>query len=90
VDSRFQNLSAPLKYEAFLVKGVSRQSILKPLHAQQRLSKQNFKLGDRVIYVLDSGVVPLAAKGTVVGLQEGFLDILFDHTFMGGLDLDGR
>ena len=55
-----------------------------------RLHTQTFKLGDRVVYALESGVVPLGFRGTVVGVQETIIDVVFDSTFMGGNNLDGR
>jgi 5'-3' exoribonuclease 1 len=73
---------------------IPRQALLKPSDAQWRLSTQKFMLGDRVIYVADSGRVPIASKGTVVGLtqtvRETFLDVVFDVTFMSGTSLGDR
>lgn len=74
--------------------GIPRQALLKPSDAQWRLGAQKFLLGDRVIYVADSGRVPIASKGTVVGLtqttRETFLDVVFDVTFMSGTSLGDR
>ena len=63
---------------------------MKPSHARYRLNHQEYSLGDRVIYCLDSGSVPIAIKGTVVGLEGIYVEVLFDSSFMGGLDLGGR
>ncbi|BGP46515.1 exonuclease II Exo2 [Rhodotorula kratochvilovae] len=72
------------------IRGIPRQSILKPAHAPGRLRDQQFTLGDRVITVADTGAVPLSAKGVVVGIQAGFIDVVFDVQFMGGTTLGGR
>jgi len=74
--------------------GIPRNALLKPSDAQWRLGSQRFTLGDRVIYVADSGKVPIASKGTVVGLtqttRETWLDVVFDVSFMSGTSLGGR
>jgi 5'-3' exoribonuclease 1 len=74
--------------------GIPRQALLKPSDAQWRLGGQRFVLGDRIIYVADSGKVPIASKGTVVGLtqttRETWLDIVFDVSFMSGTSLGDR
>lgn len=74
--------------------GIPRSALLKPSDAQWRLGGQNFHLGDRVIYTADSGKVPIASKGTVVGLtqtsREVWLDIVFDVSFMSGNTLGDR
>ncbi|KAF5348594.1 hypothetical protein D9756_009692 [Leucocoprinus leucothites] len=65
-------------------------AILKPEHAASRLENQKFALGDRVRMVRNSGPVPLAAKGVVVGHDENSIDVLWDEPFMLGTMLDGR
>lgn len=45
------------------VNGVPRNSLLKPSDAEHRLSHQRFALGDRIVYIQDSGRVPIASKG---------------------------
>jgi len=74
--------------------GVPRHGLLKPTDAQWRLGGQKYNLGDRVIYVADSGKVPIASKGTVVGLtrtaRETWLDVVFDVSFMSGTSLGDR
>ena len=76
------------------INGAPRNALLKPSDAEQRLSHQNFRLGDRVVYVQDSGRVPIATRGTVVGKtrtpRTTMLDIVFDVTFMSGTSLEGR
>jgi 5'-3' exoribonuclease 1 len=71
-----------------------RSALLKPSDSQHRLGNQRFGLGDRIIYTADSGKVPIASKGTVVGLtqtiRETWLDIVFDVSFMSGTSLGDR
>lgn len=71
-----------------------RNAILKPSDAEQRLSHQKFQLGDRIVYVQDSGKVPIAARGTVVGKSRTarvtLLDIVFDIEFISGTSLGER
>lgn len=72
------------------LKGLPRGALLKPSHAVGRLQGQHFALGDRVVTVTDAGTVPTSSKGTVVGIQVGFLDVLFDVQFIGGTTLGDR
>jgi len=76
------------------INGAPRNALLKPSDAEQRLSHQNFRLGDRVVYVQDSGRVPIATRGTVVGKtrtpRTTMLDVVFDVTFMSGTSLEDR
>ncbi|KAF2801589.1 uncharacterized protein BDZ99DRAFT_219638 [Mytilinidion resinicola] len=76
------------------LKGVPRSALLKPSDAEQRVGNQKFYLGDRVVYVQDSGRVPIGQRGTVVGLtrtsRTTLLDIVFDTTFMSGTTLGER
>ena len=74
--------------------GVPRNALLKPADAEQRLGNQTFTLGERIMYTQDSGKVPIAARGTVVGLtrtaRQTLLDVVFDIAFMGGTSLNDR
>ena len=76
------------------INGAPRNALLKPSDAEQRLSHQRFSLGDRVVYVQDSGRVPIATRGTVVGKtrtsRTTLLDVVFDVTFMSGTSLEDR
>ena len=76
------------------INGAPRNALLKPSDAEQRLSHQQFRLGDRVVYVQDSGRVPIATRGTVVGKtrtpRTTMLDVVFDVTFMSGTSLEDR
>ena len=74
--------------------GVPRHAILKPADAEQRLGQQHFVIGDRVVYVQDTGKVNIGASGTVVGMtQTGrawLLDLVMDFTYMSGTTLNDR
>ncbi|KAL3422909.1 exonuclease kem1 [Phlyctema vagabunda] len=76
------------------LKGVPRNALMKPSDAEHRLGNQKFRLGDRVVYVQDSGRVPIATRGTVVGISRTprttLLDVVFDLTFMSGTSLGDR
>ncbi|KAG8703633.1 hypothetical protein FRC08_002716 [Ceratobasidium sp. 394] len=73
-----------------MVQGVPRQALLKPDHAVYRLQNQKFTLGDRVVMVQNTGGVPLAAKGVVIGLAPTLLDVIWDVPFINGTTLQGR
>ena len=76
------------------MRSVPRHALLKPSDAEQRLGGQRFTLGDRIVYVQDSGRVPIASRGTVVGITKTprmtMLDVLFDYSFMSGTSLGDR
>ncbi|KAJ5469989.1 hypothetical protein N7530_007346 [Penicillium desertorum] len=76
------------------VRGVPRSALLRPADVEHRLGNQTFRLGDRVVYAQDSGKVPIATRGTVVGLTRTsralLLDVVFDVSFMSGTTLGGR
>ncbi|KAI0883336.1 exoribonuclease 1 [Annulohypoxylon maeteangense] len=82
------------KHDRKKLKGVPRSALLNPKDAEQRLGNQQFSLGDRVVYVQASGKVPIASRGTVVGIStvgnHHMLDILCDNAFMNGTTLGGR
>ncbi|RCH92340.1 hypothetical protein CU098_000601, partial [Rhizopus stolonifer] len=52
-------------FKKVVIRGVPRKVLLKPADAEVRLNYQTFSLGDRVVYVCDTGFVPLGNKGTV-------------------------
>ena len=87
-------LDPPGKGQNKKINGAPRNALLKPSDAEQRLSHQQFSLGDRIVYVQDSGRVPIATRGTVVGKtrtsRTTLLDVLFDVTFMSGTTLEDR
>lgn len=74
------------------IQGIPRQAVLKPAHAIYRLQGQQFKLGDRVLMVVEAsaGGVPLAMKGVAVGIGIRDMDVVWDVAFMGGETLNGR
>jgi len=81
---------SPSSIKKVMIKGIPRQAVLKPSHAQYRLQNQSFSLGDRVVMVQDTGGVPLAAKGVVISLNSGTIDVVWDCSFMSGTSLQGR
>ena len=76
------------------IKAVPRNALLKPSDVEHRLGNQRFTVGDRIVYVQDSGRVPIATRGTVVGMTRTprtvLLDVVFDVTFMSGTTLNDR
>lgn len=76
------------------IRGVPRSALLRPSDVEQRLGNQSFKIGDRVVYAQDSGKVPIATRGTVVGITRTpralLLDVVFDISFMSGTTLGDR
>ncbi|CAG8495278.1 4885_t:CDS:10, partial [Ambispora gerdemannii] len=79
-----------LKYKQVRIQNIPRHALLKPSHASTRLQDQKFSLGDRVVFVQDSGSVPIAAKGTIVGIERHNIDVVFDSSFMSGSTLGDR
>ncbi|RCI08159.1 hypothetical protein L249_6226 [Ophiocordyceps polyrhachis-furcata BCC 54312] len=74
--------------------GVPRSAILKPSDAELVLGNQKFSLGDRVTFVAAAGKVPIASRGTVVGISRTatalLLDVVWDMSFMSGTTLGER
>ncbi|KAJ3187980.1 hypothetical protein HDU85_006373 [Gaertneriomyces sp. JEL0708] len=89
VDDVYQR-AGELKFKKVLISNVPRPAVLLPSHGKHRLSNQQFDLGDRVVYTRDSGSVPIGLRGTVIAIEGPALDVVFDHTFMGGSSLGGR
>ncbi|KAI8388238.1 exoribonuclease 1 [Radiomyces spectabilis] len=79
-----------VEFKKVVIRRIPRNVLMRPAEAETRLGGQEFRLGDRIVYALDSGAVPFAAKGTVVGVQEKVVDVVMDTPFMAGKDLDGR
>ena len=88
-----QNM-ATLQSNPKMIKGVPRHALLNPTDAEHHIGTQRFSLGDRVVYVLSSGRVPIASRGTVVGMTRTsrltLLDVVFDAGFMSGTSLGER
>ncbi|KAI6783006.1 alkaline phosphatase d [Emericellopsis cladophorae] len=76
------------------MRGVPRTALLKPADAELVLGNQKFVLGDRVCFVAGSGKVPIATRGTVVGISRTatalLLDVVWDTSFMSGTTLNER
>ena len=76
------------------VKGIPRTAVFNPSKGFLLMRKQFFELGDRVLYALDSGKVPLFSKGTVVGVRsfeaKVLLQVVFDEVVLTGNRFDGR
>ncbi|KAF8648106.1 hypothetical protein AX16_006403 [Volvariella volvacea WC 439] len=87
---RIHKAHASLIQKRVSFKNITRQAVLKPSHAGYWLLNQTFALGDRVVMVRDSGSVPLATKGVVVGINSKTIDVIWDSTFISGDTLDGR
>ncbi len=66
------------------------RAVVKPEHAIYRLQNQKFDLGDRVVMVQESGSVPLAAQGVVIGLNAKSIDVVWDVPFISGTTLNSR
>ncbi|MBW0465257.1 hypothetical protein O181_004972 [Austropuccinia psidii MF-1] len=88
--SQFSAGRIPENMKQAVIRNVPRNVLLKPAHAEERLHDQTFELGDRVTMVSDRGTVPISAKGTVVGVTEKFIEVVFDGPFIGGTDLSNR
>lgn len=73
---------------------VPREAIFNPRESFGLLRTQRFSLGDRVVYIQDSGKVPLFSKGTVVGYTTLGLNlsvqVLFDNEIVAGNTFGGR
>lgn len=72
------------------VDGVPRHAVLKPAHAEYRLQHQQFAIGDRVVMAKDSGSVPLATRGVVIGINVKTLDVVWDALFTSGSTLGNK
>lgn len=89
-----QVFAASADFEVKKMRGVPRTALLKPADAELVLNSQQFRLGDRVIFVAGSGKVPIATRGTVVGISRTatalLLDVVWDTSFMSGTTLNDR
>ncbi|KAI9319772.1 XRN 5'-3' exonuclease N-terminus-domain-containing protein [Dichotomocladium elegans] len=88
--TKYHDYYEDLPFKKVVIQRVPRNVLLKPVDAEAKLHIQKFKLGDRVVYALETGPVPLGNRGTVVGIQEDVIDVVFDTTFMGGKNLGGK
>jgi 5'-3' exoribonuclease 1 len=73
---------------------IPRSAILNPQDADRQIGNQKFSLGDRVVYVLNKGKIPIGQTGTIVGITRthntDFLDVVFDTRVMSGSSLGDR
>ncbi|KAI9592286.1 XRN 5'-3' exonuclease N-terminus-domain-containing protein [Syncephalis fuscata] len=70
---------------------VSIEMILDPKREYEFLSRQQFRLGDRVIYLYEGAGGPgIGSHGTVVGCINDLLDVLLDQPYIGANNLNGR
>lgn len=87
-------VSRPLALDKKDIKGVPREAIINPSVSYLLLNSQRFDLGDRVIYVQDSGKIPKLSKGTVVGItaigSKTSLTVVFDLPLVGGNNMNGK
>lgn len=87
-------MQTPQPVKTANVKNIPRFAVLNPSVPVLKLKQQQFRLGDRVIYVLDSGKVPLFSKGTVIGYRSSdtsvSVHVLFDLPILTGNSFDGR
>ncbi|KAJ3225329.1 hypothetical protein HK099_006974 [Clydaea vesicula] len=89
VERTYENFK-DAKIKAVTIKNVPRLAVLKPEHAKFRLGEQHFRLGERIIHVSDIGSVPIGAKGTIIGIDGNYLEIVFDKGFLAATNLDNR
>lgn len=87
---KFNKGRSPSNYKRAMVKNVPPRAVVKPEHAVYRLQNQRFDLGDRVVMVQESGSVPLAARGVVIGLNTKNIDVVWDVPFISGTTLSNR
>ena len=66
------------RFKRRVLTGLPRNALLRPEDAVFRVPEQTFSLGDRVINVLDFGSIPLAARGTVIGVSSYGIEVVFD------------
>ncbi|PRT54494.1 5'-3' exoribonuclease 1 [Wickerhamiella sorbophila] len=84
----------PIQAHKIQISKLPRAALLTPASAHHQLRRQKFFLGNRVVSAVDFGKVPLYARGTVVGINEGAshrtLNVVFDAEFGAGSTLDQR
>lgn len=87
-------VSTPLSLANKDVKGVPQRAVINPSLSYELLNNQRFDLGDRVIYVQDSGKVPQLSKGTIVAIStigtKTSLSVVFDMPLVGGNNMNGK
>lgn len=95
IEASIENyVSQPLTLDLKDVKGVPKDAVINPSTSYSVLQNQRFTVGDRVIYVQDSGKVPKLSKGTVVAItalgSKTSLSVIFDYPLVTGNTMDGK
>eukprot|EP00003_Mantamonas_plastica_P025926 TRINITY_DN516_c0_g1_i13.p1 TRINITY_DN516_c0_g1~~TRINITY_DN516_c0_g1_i13.p1 ORF type:complete len:1695 (+),score=691.11 TRINITY_DN516_c0_g1_i13:811-5895(+) len=54
------------------------------LNAEPLSVAERIQIGDRVMYTVDDGFVPLGMHGTVIGIWDSNLDVVFDQQWFNG------
>ena len=87
-------ITRPLTLDLKDVKAVPKDAVINPSTSYSLLQNQRFTLGDRIIYVQDSGKVPKLSKGTVVAIttvgSKTSLSVVFDHPLVTGNNMNGK
>lgn len=87
-------VTQPLPLDLKDVKGVPKEAVINPGTSYSVLQNQRFTLGDRVMYVQDSGKVPKLSKGTVVAItavgSKTSLSVVFDYPLITGNNMGGK
>lgn len=79
----------------FIIPRTQAYSPLPPLEVLHKnnidaVGKANFRLGERAVYILNSGAVAFGSIGTIVTISKSHVEILLDTPSVGGTDLSGR
>jgi hypothetical protein len=53
-------------------------------------TQMDIPLGERVMNLRDNGPIPFGLKGTVTGIVNNLLEVVFDEEFLGGTNLGNR
>lgn len=77
------------------VEGVAPPLLLPPVDPAEMtlaIAGGSFDVGDRIVYLGPGGAgsPPFGARGAVVGVHEGVVEVLFDSPFVGADNLHGR
>lgn len=87
-------IKTPQPTSTVQIKNIPRSAVLNPSMPVLKLKHQQFRLGDRVMYILNSGKVALFSKGTVVGYRSSetavSVHVIFDSPVLSGNRFDGR
>ena len=99
VSQLYGQINSEEMYRIVELKNVPREHLFVPslkiseetvLSLNNNLKSQQPSLGARIIYIYDSGVVPMGARGVIVRIMDKYIEVVFDTTFSGGTLLGGR